>query len=344
MSLSSTFRRSYLSRRKQRANQGYANRWLRFVLTAVLLDSSTTLQAQSTVGDWNLSSWAFFGNNISTPTVTSDGSTPRGLSATINSPVSFFLNGASDGMATLTTPFFVVPVAASSSYPLSQSFLLTAVVNFGNPTNQSQFVNPLTDNGIGIRIKSQEAEYISHYNLTISLSGGGVFSSVGGDYDGFGNLSGVGTSTVSLDWNPNASIDGEASFDRIQIAGGITGFSLMHNVTYFNSSSAALSPVNVVEIKINTANSIDSLPGDYNRNGKVDAADYVAWRKSPNNFDGDPEGYNTWRTNFGLTSGTGLAASENPIPIPIPVPEPVSLPLLTLAVPALLRRRKNSRI
>jgi probable HAF family extracellular repeat protein len=76
-----------------------------------------------------------------------------------------------------------------------------------------------------------------------------------------------------------------------------------------------------------------SMPGDYNRDGAVDAADYVAWRKSPNNFGGDPDGYNTWRSNFGRTSGSGLAASENP------VPEPGSLALLTLAVPALLRRR-----
>jgi hypothetical protein len=77
-----------------------------------------------------------------------------------------------------------------------------------------------------------------------------------------------------------------------------------------------------------------SLPGDYNRDGAVDAADYVAWRKSPSNFGGEPGGYNNWRTNFGRTTSDGLAASENP------VPEPISLALLTLVAPALLRRRQ----
>jgi probable HAF family extracellular repeat protein len=75
------------------------------------------------------------------------------------------------------------------------------------------------------------------------------------------------------------------------------------------------------------------LPGDLNLDGNVDAADYVVWRKSPSSFGGSG-GYNTWRSNFGRTSGIGLAASENP------VPEPGTLALLTLAVPALLRRRQ----
>ena len=42
-----------------------------------------------------------------------------------------------------------------------------------------------------------------------------------------------------------------------------------------------------------------SLAGDYNQNGKVDAADYVLWRKSPDTYGGNPAGYNTWCANFG---------------------------------------------
>jgi hypothetical protein len=48
-----------------------------------------------------------------------------------------------------------------------------------------------------------------------------------------------------------------------------------------------------------------SIPGDYNADGKVDAADYVMWRKTPDSFGGDPGGYNTWRANFGNPSGSG---------------------------------------
>ena len=52
-----------------------------------------------------------------------------------------------------------------------------------------------------------------------------------------------------------------------------------------------------------------ALSGDYNHNGKVDAADYVLWRKSPATYGGNPAGYNTWRANFGQPPGSGLAAA-----------------------------------
>jgi hypothetical protein len=42
--------------------------------------------------------------------------------------------------------------------------------------------------------------------------------------------------------------------------------------------------------------------GDYNSDGKVDAADYVVWRK--NNINGQ-QGYTDWRTNFGASGAAG---------------------------------------
>src|SRR4051812_3472186 len=50
-----------------------------------------------------------------------------------------------------------------------------------------------------------------------------------------------------------------------------------------------------------------ALAGDYNGDGKVNAADYVLWRKNPANFGGDPAGYITWRNNLG-SLGSGLSA------------------------------------
>ena len=64
---------------------------------------------------------------------------------------------------------------------------------------------------------------------------------------------------------------------------------------------------------------ITGLAGDYNRDGNVDAADYVVWRKT----DGSAAGYNTWRTHFGQTGGSGSGASANAA-----VPEPTTLVLL----------------
>lgn len=69
------------------------------------------------------------------------------------------------------------------------------------------------------------------------------------------------------------------------------------------------------------------LPGDYNDDDKVDAADYVAWRKNegaaagalPNDIDGGtigPPQYNTWRRHFGESSGAGAVAKNAPIPEP----------------------------
>jgi len=59
--------------------------------------------------------------------------------------------------------------------------------------------------------------------------------------------------------------------------------------------------------------------GDYNGDGKVDAADYVVWRKT----DGTPAGYNAWRANFGQTVGAGsLVPADMGVHA---VPEPTSL-------------------
>ncbi len=73
--------------------------------------------------------------------------------------------------------------------------------------------------------------------------------------------------------------------------------------------------------------------GDFNNNGRVDAADYVLWRKGV--ADGS---YSLWRTNFGrVISGAGGA-----------VPEPSSAVLICLSVLGFCfrdpRRRRSSRV
>jgi hypothetical protein len=70
------------------------------------------------------------------------------------------------------------------------------------------------------------------------------------------------------------------------------------------------------------------LAGDYNANGTVDAADYVAWRDNPGAFGGDPAGYNTWRTNFGGTAAAASALGGGAQAAA--APEPATLVLLVL--------------
>jgi hypothetical protein len=83
-----------------------------------------------------------------------------------------------------------------------------------------------------------------------------------------------------------------------------------------------------------------SLPGDYNHNGTVDAGDYLAWRKSPGSFGGNPGGYINWRSHFG--QATGANAAIDPA-FKISVPEPSGLASIILGVSTLVRRRKALR-
>jgi uncharacterized protein YjbI with pentapeptide repeats/CubicO group peptidase (beta-lactamase class C family) len=83
---------------------------------------------------------------------------------------------------------------------------------------------------------------------------------------------------------------------------------------------------------------VPELPGDFNRDGAVDAADYVTWRKNLGLEIGLPNetmslglvneaDYDTWRSNFGtaLNSGSGASLSAN-------VPEPTAILLFTTLV------------
>jgi hypothetical protein len=96
-----------------------------------------------------------------------------------------------------------------------------------------------------------------------------------------------------------------------------------------------------------------TAPGDFNVDGKVDAADYVVWRKSDGaatamftEGDGDLDGdvddadFNLWRSNYGFVrqplspnagSGSGTAA----------VPEPSAAALLLVGLCVLVSRLKR---
>ncbi len=84
-----------------------------------------------------------------------------------------------------------------------------------------------------------------------------------------------------------------------------------------------------------------ALAGDYNRDGQVDAGDYVAWRKSLGSAvtrysgaDGDGSGiidqadYARWRAGFGATAAAAAGTSLDPRA----VPEPQTMTLLCLAL------------
>jgi hypothetical protein len=91
------------------------------------------------------------------------------------------------------------------------------------------------------------------------------------------------------------------------------------------------------------------LLGDYNSDGNVDAADYVAWQstfgQSVANWSGadgngngtiDELDYGVWKANFGSTSGAG--ASANAV---VAVPEPQHLTLAGIVLFSVFFRRRT---
>jgi hypothetical protein len=83
------------------------------------------------------------------------------------------------------------------------------------------------------------------------------------------------------------------------------------------------------------------IPGDYNNNGTVDAADYVLWRKGgPLANEVDAPGtvnaadYIAWRARFG-NSTSGVGTNENAA-----VPEPATTALLIILAAAVVRPRQ----
>ena len=85
------------------------------------------------------------------------------------------------------------------------------------------------------------------------------------------------------------------------------------------------------------------ITGDYNDDGKVDAADYVVWRANEgtmNPLPHDPAGgtigqeqYDNWRANFGEMAGAGQGAAA--------VPEPATWGLVLLALLAAFPARRS---
>jgi hypothetical protein len=88
------------------------------------------------------------------------------------------------------------------------------------------------------------------------------------------------------------------------------------------------------------------LPGDFNSNGVVDAADYVLWRgggplandTTPGVQPGD---YTVWRSGFGRTVGSGADSADELLSAA--VPEPATLVIVSAAILlATVRRDRKS--
>ena len=129
--------------------------------------------------------------------------------------------------------------------------------------------------------------------------------------------------------------DGVQSFDLTFISGGISGGAAATGTIFIDDISASIIMAPV-------------LPGDYNDDGIVDAADYVVWRNNEgtnnmlhNDLFGGMIGqnqYNQWRSHFGDSSGN-ISGIGNALSA---VPEPVASTLFLMGMLVMLPRRRAS--
>jgi len=123
-----------------------------------------------------------------------------------------------------------------------------------------------------------------------------------------------------LDYSVSASGDVSGSFlDQMDLA---LGGGNMHLVGLDTSTPGLKSgTITITSMSQAVQNGLINIPisfevlaaglaGDYNGDGAVDAADYVVWRRD----NGSPEGYDTWRENFGVTLPGGGGASPTSVP------------------------------
>ena len=161
----------------------------------------------------------------------------------------------------------------------------------------------------------------------------------------------IGAQPVALDpskdYTISLTIIGSQLHGQVfEIGGGMVAENFATDATYTSGYSGLMGlsvddgvdpPEPTVDFTVDnfrTEDVVAGIPGDYNNNSKVDAADYVVWRKNEtaNNALPNDNGLTTqtarftlWRSSFGNPpgSGAGLGGSSS-------VPEPTGGALVVL--------------
>ena len=226
--------------------------------------------------------------------------------------------------------FLTSASGATANYDLSDGELFVgAAINFGPGTGIFNFTGgtlhvgtfngPLNNQGGTLApgnsagVTTINGGYTQANMATLEIEIGGTIP--GSEYDQLvvaGDLSLDGALAVSLidSFNP---VVGQAFniMDWGSLAGVFSSITLptLAGMAWDTSQLYIAGMLNVVAA---------TLPGDFNNDGTVDAADYVVWRKGfGTTYTQDH--YNDWRVNFGRTAGSGgigHLASEAAVPEP----------------------------
>ncbi len=198
------------------------------------------------------------------------------------------------------------------------------------------------------------------------------------DYDGaggeFGDTSVDGETSNIANSAVYASVDSSDPNRMVVVAinrtgsDQTTGIAVTHDRVFdhaevYQLTAASANPVRVADVELDLLNAFqytmpaysvttlvfisDGLPGDFNRDGTVNAADYTVWRNSLGqtgntaadaNEDNlvDDADYALWKSNYGRSesSGAGVLAS-------VPEPTTIVLTLLAACATAICRDRRR---
>jgi autotransporter-associated beta strand protein len=205
--------------------------------------------------------------------------------------------GSSDGLITVNNfgSFSPGPSTGTGTYTASGGLTVKAAANVGEPGGILNFDLAAPGTSDLINVLPNDGLIIDGGTVNLFDAGGLAI----GDYtliDYAGTLGGLGSLTLGA----------KPSGFSYALQNDVTNTAIVLHVTAGGA-----------------------LQGDYNLDGKVDAADYVVWRKDPAAHGGDPAGYNTWRANFGTGGGSGAGSGSLGTGT---VPEPTAAILLLVGL------------
>jgi hypothetical protein len=154
-----------------------------------------------------------------------------------------------------------------------------------------QFGTSNDDQGDGLAVDKSGHVYISGYTTPLGYTGP-TLASFSASYDSAGNFRWMKQNN-SADTFTGISTDGAY---HVYVSGTTSGYDAL--VAKYSDQT-----------------------GDFNADGRVDAADYTIWRKGLASGKYLPADYNTWRANFGVTAAAAGAAAQSSARL---IPEPSS--------------------